>query len=534
MRLIKIAVATLDTTVGAVRTNTDRALETAHAMAAEGVNLGCFQEQVIGGYPPEDLIQWRAYVAAQRRELERFAAETSEHSTVFVIGCSIAVGAQLYNCAAVVHGGEILGLVPKEKLPTYEIFYEARTFSNGGPGLRLDADGVPLGDYLFRFDFGVVAVEVCEDLWSPDGPIRRRCYAGAEVVVNISASPYRIGMVRARREMLGTRSADNQAVLVYANALGAQDGLVFDGGGYVLQNGREVLNCRRLESGFETCIVDVDRTHRLRQQNTTWRDDANDSRWKDGEVPVIRSAHSTGDRESLAYPRPSDSGFFLPPDETVSRSPRAELLDDLFEVLALGTADYFRKTGAFDRFGVALSGGRDSMLTLLVAWRAAERLGGELDPAAMAEHISDSVHAFYMPSRYSTEGTRSAGATLCEELGIPLTTVAIDDAFDREAEAVAAMLGDREVSELTLQNIQARLRAQRMWNWANSASALFLQSGDMSERAVGYTTIGGDLEGGLSVIGNLPKTVVVAMLERLSVRFDLEGVRQTLETEPGP
>jgi predicted amidohydrolase len=160
---------------------------------------------------------------------------------VFVLGLAVAVGGQLFNCAAVVHHGRILGFVPKEKLPTYNVFYEGRTFSRGGPALTLDAGGIPLGDYVFGFDFGLVAVEVCEDAWSPDGPMRRRCYSGAEIVVNVSASPYRMGIDATRREMLATRAADTQALLVYANAVGGQDGLIYDGGGFIFQNGRRVL-----------------------------------------------------------------------------------------------------------------------------------------------------------------------------------------------------------------------------------------------------------------------------------------------------
>ena len=125
------------------------------------------------------------------------------------------------------------------------VFYEARTFSHGGPRLALDAAGVPLGDYIFRFDFGLVAIEVCEDAWSPDGPMRRRCYSGAELVVNVSSSPYRMGIDATRREMLATRSADSQTVLLYANAVGGQDGLVYDGGGFCFQNGRRVFEAPR-------------------------------------------------------------------------------------------------------------------------------------------------------------------------------------------------------------------------------------------------------------------------------------------------
>src|SRR5688572_27753047 len=144
MRLIKIGIGSVDPTVGAVRSNVDRMLAQAREMAADGVTVGCFTEQVVGGYPPEDLVQWRSFLDAQRAELERFAAETVTAGTVFVMGIAVGVGGQIFNCAAVVHGGAILGFVPKEKLPTYNVFYEARTFSRGAPGLALEAGGVPV------------------------------------------------------------------------------------------------------------------------------------------------------------------------------------------------------------------------------------------------------------------------------------------------------------------------------------------------------------------------------------------------------
>ncbi len=535
MRLVKIAVANVNSTVGAVRTNTDRLIELAQATAADDATLVAFPEQAIGGYPPEDLIQWSAFVAAQRREIERFAAETGALPAVFVVGVTVGVGAQIYNCAAVVHGGRLLGFVPKEKLPTYNVFYEERTLSRGGPGLALDADGVPLGDYLFRFDFGVLGVEVCEDAWSPDGPIRRRCYSGAEVVVNVSASPYRVGFASTRYEMLATRSADNQVTFVYANCVGAQDGLVFDGGGYVFQNGRLVLDAPRLREGAATCVVDLDRTRNLRQENTTWRKDCNSFQLERRRVPILASPRPGADRSRLRYPPPRGGSFFLPPADEPQRSPREEALDELFEVLAFGVHDYFRKTGAFRCLGVAVSGGRDSMLTLLVAWRAAQLLHREASGAELALRVGETVTAFYMPSRFSSEATRAAAETLSRELGIPLRVSSIDEAFEREVEATRGMLGgDLEPSAITRQNVQARVRSARMWNWANTAGALFLQTGDMSEKAVGYTTIGGDLEGSLAVIANVPKTVVVALLERLRERFGFEGIGVALGTAPGP
>ena len=224
MRLAKLAVASVSPTVGAVVSNRARLVAVAREMAAADVTLAAFPEQVLGGYPPEDLVQWRAFLDGQRRSIEAFAAETADCPTVFVVGLAVPAGAQIFNCAAVVHGGQILGLVPKEKLPTYNVFYEGRTFSRGGPGLALDAAGLPLGDYVFDFDFGRLAVEVCEDAWSPDGPMRRRSYWAPRS--SSTSRPRRTDGHRldASRDA-GDARRRHPGRAAYANAVGGQDGL---------------------------------------------------------------------------------------------------------------------------------------------------------------------------------------------------------------------------------------------------------------------------------------------------------------------
>jgi NAD+ synthase (glutamine-hydrolysing) len=525
MRLVKIAIANVNATVGAVKSNVNRALGLAHAIAEDGASIALLPESLIGGYAAEDLVQWHAFVDAQRRELQRFARETEGHGTVYVLGVTIGVGGDLFNCGAVVHRGVVLGLSPKEKLPTYNIFYEGRTFSRGSPYLALDADGLFLGDRIYAFDFGTVAVEVCEDLWSPDGPMRRRCYSGAELVCNLSASPFRAGVNATRREMLATRAADNQCTLAYANLVGGNDGLVFDGGGFVNQNGRPMLEAPRWREGFGTTVVDLDRTIRCRREASTWRSDLESFRREQPPVPCLHVDRPTPSRVGLAYPSPrAGTTFFLPSADVPTISPRDELLDDFYEALSVAVADYYRKIGCFKCIGLALSGGRDSLLTLLVAWRASQMI--EPRPP---------IHAFYMPTRFSSDATRDAAAKIADDLGVSFSVLPIEDAFERELVATRTMLrGDGEPSAITEQNVQARIRGTRMWNWANTSGALFLQTGNMSEKALGYTTVGGDLEGAFSVIANLPKTVVIAMLERLASRFGFAGIQMTLGTVAGP
>lgn len=527
MRLVKVGIASVNTTVGAFVHNTDRALVLAKRMAEDGVTVGVFQEQVIAGYPAEDMVQWQGFIDRQWPELERFARETASLSTVFVVGVGVALQGQRLNCAAVVAGGSVLGLVPKEKLPTYSVFYEARTFGRGQPGMKERYRGVPLGDYLFQFDFGLVAPEVCEDIWSADGPMRRRTYSGAELVVNISASPFRLGFVETRRELIATRAADHQCTIAYCNAVGSNDGLIFDGGGFLNQNGRHVMETPRFQEGFAAAVVDLDRTLRLRGEATTWRVDREAWLTTGGQGTAVLDCTEAvrTRRETLTYPVPAHRSFFLPPPDK-RRPVREALCEDILDALSLGVGDYFEKTRAFKVLGIALSGGRDSLLTLLIAHRYAKR--------ARPENPGSLIQAFYMPSRYSSDSTRDAAETIARELGVSFQSVSIDEAFERERDVAAKMLNGTPVTPITEQNIQARLRAQRMWNWSNSCGGLFLQTGNMSEKSVGYTTIGGDLMGALAVISNLPKTVVMFLLDYLQDVTGYEGIRKVLAKPAGP
>lgn len=519
MRLVKLGLAAVNTTVGAFGANVDRAVAMAQEMAQQQVTVAVFPEQLVGGYPQEDLVQWQRFVDRQWVELERYAAQTAALPLVSCIGVTVAHRGLRYNCAAVVAGGRIHGLVPKEKLPTYNIFYEGRTFAFGAPGMRELHRGVPLGDFIFQCDFGVLGLEVCEDLWSGDGPMRRRAYSGAELICNLSASPFRIGVEGTRHELVSTRAGDHQCTIAYVNQVGAQDGLIFDGGGFVNQNGRMVLTLPRFQQTWQGVVVDLDRTLRLRTENTTWRGDREAWAARNEAVTMLPVEVKTK-RDALTFPVPEGRSFFLPSSAPV-RTARERYCEDLLDALALGIGDYFQKTKGFKCLGIALSGGRDSLMTLLIAHRWASRAGVPIE-------------TFYMPTRYSSDGTRDAAALIASELGVKFSIVPIDDAFEREMEAAKSMLGECALTPITMQNVQARIRAQRMWNWANSSGGLFLQTGNMSEKAVGYTTIGGDLMGALAVISNLPKTVVMFLLEYLHERHGYRGIEAVTARPAGP
>jgi NAD+ synthase (glutamine-hydrolysing) len=530
MRLIKIGLANVNTTVGAFRSNTDKVIERANEMVAARCAVGCFQEQVIGGYPAEDLVQWRTFVDAQWRELRRFAKATKGLATptVFVLGMTAAIGGNLYNCAAVVCGGRILGLVPKEKLPTYGVFYENRTFSRGLPGFVAEFEDAPFGDVNFRFPFGTLGVEVCEDIWSPDGPMRRRAYSGAELIVNISASPWRAGVTATRREMISTRAGDNNVVIAYVNQVGGNDSLVFDGGGFVNQNGRMLCEAPRWRETLTFQAVDLDRTARIRRENTTWRTDCEEFLKARQPVPTVDADGPRANGPGLQYPVPANRSFFMPA-HVHGQCPLEEYFKDLVEAMIMGL-DYWTKTNAFKRIGVALSGGKDSVLTTLIAWEFARRKMLALPEEDRPAFMRDFVQCFSMPTRYNSEATKGISRRLCEALGVGFSELSVEEAFGRELEAARAMLGpDKAVPPTTVQNIQARIRGERMWNWANGAQAMWLQTSNMSEKAVGYTTIGGDMMGAYSLIANLPKTVIIELLRYLADRYAGEDMPELAE-----
>jgi NAD+ synthase (glutamine-hydrolysing) len=330
--------------------------------------------------------------------------------------------------------------------------------------------------------------------------------------------------------MIATRAGDNQCVVAYTNLVGANDGLVFDGGGFVAQNGRLLLDAPRFREGFHAITVDLDRTRRLRNENTTWRADQETFA---ATAPLIKripgAAPTAAGRATLTYPIPAHKSFFLPgpPPQT---TPREDFCEDLLDALALGIGDYFEKTGAFKTIGVALSGGRDSLLCLYIARRWVTRRFGHLGADAEKAKAREILRAFFMPSRYSSAETRAAAEAAAKDFDTPLAIVPIDEAFEKELVSVEKMLQPGEkLGAMARQNIQARVRAQRMWTWTNSAAGLFLQTSNMSEKAVGYTTIGGDMEGALSVIANVPKTVVNYLLDYLLEKTQLPGILLTLK-----
>jgi NAD+ synthase (glutamine-hydrolysing) len=400
MRPVSIGLANINTTVGALKSNTDKIIERASLMAKERCTVGCFTEQVISGYPVEDLVGWKGFVDAQWNELLRFADATQnfEHPVVFVVGLTVRDHEDNYNCAAVVQKGVVLGIVPKEKLPGYDVFYETRMFTSGTPGIRGEIHGVPFGDLIFRFPFGCMSVEICEDGWFADGPQRRRAFSGAELAVNLSASPYRSGIVDLRRSNITARSRENRTAFAYVNQFGAQDSLVFDGGGFVYQSGDPVFEAARWREQISYCTIDLNETEQARHRDAVWLLER--EAWLKENIPVPVIDASLGDA-SFVNPHPLTPPSFPPPQRS-----QAELFNELLTAMKLGLKDYFEKTGAFKTIGIAMSGGKDSALTLIVAWLYARERFADLNEKDRAVAIHSFIHCFSMPTRYNSRETR--------------------------------------------------------------------------------------------------------------------------------
>jgi len=530
MRLVRIGVSAVSVKVGDFAGNSARLRAVIETARDRGVHLLVTPELGISGYSLGDRIWWPDMARQSWSALQTLATACAGIS-VFV-GLPVRVDSLLYNAAALVHDGVVRGLILKKYLPTYGVFYEGRNWTAWQGGVT-ELDGVPAGDLVFRLPFGTVSAEICEDLWSAESPARERVRLGAEIICNISASPFTPLKNLQRRRMVEGAAERLACVYAYANLLGCDSSrLLFDGGGFIATPDRVGAEGPILATAgwtLTTGDVDLDDIARFRAENSTWRQDA-------AERDACENTHVVDAPEGPYTPAPladavaqMPDGFFMEAPGQAAAGP-AQFYDELFAALVLGVRDYFEKVGVFDRFLVALSGGRDSALCLLLAVRAAQAL----DEGRDADRYADRVAAAYLPHEtFSSSATEAAARALAEELGVPFKVVPIGEEADVAlAKAAELMGGADKVTALARQNLQARVRGNMMLNWANSANGLVLVTSNLSEAAVGYTTTGGDNQGGYSPIANVPKTVLSRLLEYIAERDAIRAVAQILAIPP--
>ncbi len=458
MTWLRVALCQLNMVVGDLSGNVERVVNALGQAEESEADLAVFPELAITGYPPEDLLLKPGFVADNQVALAKVAQATER--------CAAVVGfvderVDLYDSAAVCAGGEVRGIYYKVNLPNYSVFDEQRYFVPGTGAQTL---------YLIG---GVrTGISVCEDAWDPTGAISCQAAAGAELVVNINASPYYARRLGERQRMLATRAADASCALIYVNLVGGQDELVFDGASMVFDaEGRLVASMPQFAEDVAIFDLEVRPTYRKRLLDPRGRHRA-------PALPEIVVS---------ASPRQSISGVRLEP-------PHSEPLcmeEEVYQALVLGTADYVRKNG-FSQVVVGLSGGIDSSL---VATIARDALGAE------------SVHGVSMPSRYTSDESNDDAAELSQNLGTDYLNIPIEPAHI----AVLEMLGTTFAGGapgLAEENIQSRLRGLVLMALSNKFGWLVLTTGNKSELAVGFSTLYGDTAGGFAVIKDVPKTLV--------------------------
>ncbi len=482
MTRLRIALAQIGPAVGDLDGNVAKICAAYDAAEAAGCDIVAFPELAITGYPPEDLVLKPGFVADNLTALGKVAARTRRCAAV--VGY-VAADRDLYNAAAVCAGGEVLGTYRKRLLPNYAVFDEARYFTPG-------AESDPYELYVIG---GVkVGISICEDVWSPTGPLAEQAAGGAEINININGSPFHAGKAAARERMLATRAADASCALVYVNQVCGQDELVFDGASLVFDaDGNLVARAAQFREELLVAEVDIEPVYRKRLLDPR-------GRRTEGELPTVLVSE-----RPVAQPAP------LAASVAPSLSPDAEL----YEALVLGTRDYVRKNG-FTDVVIGLSGGIDSTL---VACVAVDALG--------PEH----VHGVSMPSRYSSDGSRTDAADLAEQLGIDFHTVAIEPAFGAYLDMTSEVFAGRS-ADLTEENLQSRIRGTTLMALSNKFGWMVLTTGNKSEIAVGYFTIYGDSVGGYGVIKDVLKTRVYALCRYVNERAGRTIVNESVLTKP--
>ena len=460
--MLRLALAQLDVTVGALAENRERIARACTSAAAAGADLVLAPELAISGYPPEDLVFRAAFLARCREEVERLAATID---VPLIVGCPWLVADRVYNSALVLANGGIVARYDKRELPNYGVFDEERTFSPGRRNVAIESGG------------GLLAVTVCEDIWLPDGVVSEAVGAGAACLLNISASPYDLGKGLTREEMLRTRARDGMCTVAYCNLVGGQDELVFDGRSVVIGPDGDVLaRGSAFAEDLVICDIDLQAAVRARLRDSRLRR----GRRRHGKLhEIIELPLGADDRPRVAA--------------RIAPEPQGAE-EDLRQALVLGLRDYTTKNG-FTKVLIGLSGGIDSALVAALAVAA-------LGP--------DRVECVSMPTRYNSAGTRDDARVVAESLGVGFRELAIEDlrlAFHAELP---------DASGLAAENLQARIRGVILMTLSNQHGWLVLTTGNKSEVAVGYSTLYGDSCGGFAPIKDVPKLLVFALCRHLN------------------
>jgi NAD+ synthase (glutamine-hydrolysing) len=449
--------------VGDIERNTKKILGYIAKGKKMGADLLAFPEMAVTGYPPEDLLLMPKFIEANLKAVKTIAKATS--SITAVVGFVNKDG-DIFNSAALLHDGKLIDVYSKIYLPNYGVFDEDRYFQAGKENFIFTLKSTPIG------------LSICEDLWYPGDPIRTQTlYGGAELIVNISSSPYHAGKCAFREKMISTRASDNSAILAYCNLVGGQDELVFDGGSLIIdQRGELIVRGKQFEEDLVLADLDMEAVFRLRLHDPRIR------RERVSEEEKGLRKIELPNRTRLNRKRPS-----IPKRE----SKPLDRLSEIYTALVLGTGDYIRKNG-FQTVLIGLSGGIDSALTAAIAVDALGKKG---------------VVGVTMPSQYSSRGSIEDSELLAKNLGIRLIKIPITEIFQAYLKTLSPSFKGLKPN-VTEENIQARIRGNILMALSNKFGWLVLTTGNKSEMSVGYCTLYGDMAGGYAVLKDVPKTLV--------------------------
>jgi NAD+ synthase (glutamine-hydrolysing) len=482
---MRLALAQIDATVGDLAGNERKIVERLGEARDAGARIVLFPECAVSGYPAEDLLLKDHFLADCRATIDRIAGHTD--GLVAIVGFPERAH-DVFNSAAVLADGEVKAIYRKMHLPNYGVFDEVRYFQAGEQPALIEVDGV------------LVGLTICEDIWQPGPPASIEALAGAQLILNLSASPYDHGKPRRRENMIIQRSHDYLAPVAFCALVGGQDELVFDGHSFVCDHEGTVL---ARSPGFTedllVCDVDPSATRRARLRDTRHRVAARDL---EDAVPTVAICERD--------PAPRE------PEAIEARiAPFLDSDAEVYAALVTGLRDYVEKNG-FDHVVLGLSGGIDSTLVVVLA---VDALG------------ADRVSAVSMPSRYSSEGTRSDAQVLAENLGIDFRELPISDPMDVYDQLLAESFTGRE-ADITEENLQARIRGNILMALSNKFGWLVLTTGNKSELSVGYSTLYGDTAGGFAVIKDVPKTLVYRLVEVRAHRDAESPIPESIVTRP--
>lgn len=474
--MIRLALSQINVTVGDLAGNREKILDHVHRARDLGAHVVVFPELAIPGYPPEDLLFKPRFIQSNLDVLNELVRATQGVAAIFGF---VDRHDDIYNAAAIACDGRLIDVYHKTYLPNYGVFDEDRYFQSGKTAGVYRLNGITFG------------VTICEDIWYPGGPAREQALAGdAEVLINISSSPFHDGKELLREQMIATRATDNSAVLAFCNLVGGQDELIFDGGSLIVdQEGRVVARAPRFEEDLLVADVDVEAVFRNRLHDSRRRKEK-----RDVSSPV-----------AIDLPDLKPKSVCLSPSERPDFPRPDERLKNIYDALVLGTRDYVLKNG-FEKVFIGLSGGIDSALVTAVAYDA---LGQE------------NVVCVTMPTQFSSEGTFNDALRMAGNLDIRILTLPIQKLFDQYLGLLADEFGDLP-SDTAEENIQPRIRGTLLMALANKFRALVLAPGNKSELSMGYATLYGDMAGGFAVIKDIYKTLV----------YDLAHYRNGLSDHP--